>query len=224
MERNNFSNNCFINPNSLSNSIINEKCELNNKYLKERLKHDENVSLNKEERYKNFDKFHKQYIFDKNYSQKISLFSQANQVTTNKSKDKRNFNTKKNNDLSLDEYLEELKQQYDEDPMYFESMNETTHKYFYRFSFCFFCHHLAFAYKDKVTCVNKCFIMDIQTSEFNKDYTLDHLLESHYEYYENHLECNSDIIPLYIDEKSKQPFFICTNCDGKILEANGIIL
>ena len=228
METNRFSNNLFSNRSDSvkKRSSINEnEDDLNNKYLKLELKQDENKSYNKEEKYKIFDNNHKQNIFNKNYGQKISLFKQANQVTSSKSKSKRYINENKNkNDLSLDQYIEELKKKYDENPLYYESMDKTTNKYYYRYSFCLFCHHLAFAYKDKVSCVNKCFIMDVKTNEFSEDYPLDFFLESLYDFHYFHMECNGDIIPLYINDKTKEPFFICNVCDKEIFEDVGIIL
>lgn len=127
--------------------------------------------------------------------------------------------------MTLDQYIEIIKQKYEEDPLYFESMEKSINENYYKFSFCFFCHNLAFAYKNKVSCINKCFIMDVNTDEFNEKYLLERFLESHYEFYENyHMECNGDIIPIYIDEKNKDVFFICTVCDNEIFKKAGIVL
>ena len=227
MELDKFNNILFFNKNNSSKESIcikENKNNLDDKYLKIEQKHDEKQSLNNEEKYKNYDNAHKKIIFEKNYGQKISLYSQSNQPTTSKSKNKKNIIVDRKKDLSLEEYLEELKRKYDEDPIYFESMDKSNNKYYYRFSGCFFCHNLAFAYKDKVTCLNKCFTMDVQTNEFNDDYTLDNFLESHYEFYYDHIECNANIIPIYIDEKRKEPYFICYSCDKEILKKAGIII
>ena len=210
--------------------------EINNRYKNLELKMEESDIDNKEEKYQKYYNSRKKYIFNKNYGKKISLFTQSNQDTSNKSKSKskRNLIHKKNiehncfnketDELTLEQYIEELKKKYDEDPIYFENMDKINNIYYYRFSFCFFCHHPAFAYRDEVSCINKCFNMKIRTNEFSENYTLDNFLESHFEFCSNHMECNGDIIPLFINEKTKEPFFICTNCDNKILEKIGIKL
>ena len=227
MKANNISNNFLSNNSELfsNNHSFNENENyINKKYFKLEQKQSDINASNKEEKYKIYDTIHKKAIFEKNYGEKISLYSQANQSTTSKTKSKRNLPENKKDSLSLDEYIEELKHKYEEDPIYFESMDESINKKYYLYSFCFFCHHLAFAYEDQVTCVNKCFLMKIKTEEFSQKYTLDNLLESHFDFSEGHLECNGDIILIYIDEKKKEPFFICNVCDKEILEKNEIIL
>lgn len=216
--------------------------EINTRYKNLDLKMDKSSIDNKEEKYKSYLNSHKKLVFDKNYGKKISLFTQSNQDTSNKSKSKSKRNLiKKNNtennysnsinerekekeDLTLEQYIEEIKKKYDEDPIYFENMEELDNRNYYRFSFCFFCHYPAFAYKDEITCINKCYDMKIRTNEFSENYTLDNFLSSHFDFCSNHMECNGVIIPLFIDEKTKEPFFICTNCDDKILEKVGIKL
>ena len=185
--------------------------------------------MQKEEKIKEFDNFHKNNIFQKNYAQKISLFSNSNQSTTSKSKSKnKNYIIKNNNinndEMTLDQYIEKIKQKYEDNPFYFESMDKSYNENYYKFSFCLFCHNIAFAFKNKVSCINKCFIMDVNTDEFTPKYKLDYFLESHYDFYYFHMECGGDIIPIYIDDKKKDVFFICTACDNKIFLRNGIVL
>ena len=214
--------------------------EINNRYKNFELKMEEDNIDNKEEKYQNYLDSRKKSVFNKNYGKKISLFTQSNQDTSNKSKSKSKRNlTHKNNiendysnsneekekeDLTLDQYREEIKKKYEEDEIYFANMNETNNKYYYLHSFCFFCHYPAFAYKDQVSCINNCINMKIRTNEFSENFTLDYFLEYHFEFCSDHLECNGDIIPLFIDEKTKVPFFICTYCDKEVLEKVGIKL
>jgi hypothetical protein len=226
MKANNISNN-FLNADSDSKQniqIFNEnENNIDSKYYKIEQSQPKINNLEKEEKYKIHDQNHKKNIFDKNYGQKISLNSQANQSTTSKTQRNIKLSKDKCKDLSLDQYIEELNKKYEEDPIYYESMDETTDKNYYLFAFCYFCDHLAFAYKDQVTCVNKCFSYDIKTEEFSEKYPLDLFLESHYDFFDFHFECNGDIIFLFFDEK-KKPFFICSVCDKKILEKAGIEL
>ena len=227
MEKNNLS--IFLNNSNFSkeNYAFNEnenEINISKKYLNIELKQEENNTLKNEEKYKIYENSHKKKIFEKNYGQKISLFSQANQSTTSKSKNKGNLLEDKNSDSWLDEHIKELKQKYEDDHIFFECMDEKVNKDYHLFSFCCFCYKLAFAYNDVVTCLNKCFLMKVKTSEFNYEYTLDHLISSHFEYSYYHSECGGEIIPLYINHKTGEPFFICTACDKKILEKNGIIL
>ena len=206
------------------------ECEndINNKYKNYEYQQNENYSLNKEEKYKEYEIKHKKNIFNKNYKKKISLFTQSNQDTLSKTKSKKNIvpnnNNSTNNELSFEQYIEYLKKKFEEDPLQFENMDETNNKYYYRFSFCFFCHHIAFAYKDQISCFNRCCTMQVRTDEFNENYTLSNFLESHYEFYYDHIECNGEIIPIYINKKKKEPYFICDVCDKKILEKLGIDL
>ena len=60
--------------------------------------------------------------------------------------------------------------------------------------------------------------MKIKTEEFNDKYSLDNFLVSYNDFYKDHLEWKSDIIPLFIDEEKKEPFFICSVCDKLFLE------
>ena len=75
-----------------------------------------------------YENSHKKKIFEKNYGQKISLFSQANQSTTSKSKNKGNLLEDKNSDSWLDEHIKELKKQYEDDHIFFECMDEKVNK------------------------------------------------------------------------------------------------
>ncbi len=177
--------------------------------------------LEKEEKYRIHDKIHKNNIFDKNYGQKISLNPQANQSNT--SKTQRNIKIPENNnhELTFVQYCEELNKKYEEDPIYYVCMDETTDKNYYLYSFCFLCHNLAFAYKDQVSCVNKCFLLDVKTDEFNDTYTLDSFMESLYDFFDFHFECNGDVIYLFMGEK-KKPYFICSVCDKATLANIGI--
>ena len=214
--------------------------EINKRYKYLAMKMEEDNIDNKEEKYQNYLESRKKNIFNKNYGKKISLYTQSNLDTSNKSKSKSKRNLiQKNNiqkkypnpinenekeDLTLDQYREKIKKKYEEDNIYFANIDEENPKYCYLFSFCFFCHFPAFAYKDHISCINKCIDMKIRTNEFSENYTLDNFLESHYEYSSNHFECGGDIIPLFIDEKNKEPYFICNVCDNEIFKKLGIKL
>ena len=124
----------------------------------------------------------------------------------------------------LDQYIEELKQKYEEDPIFFECMDKSYNEYYYKYSFCPFCHCLCFAYMDKVACVNKCFIMDILTEEFSEKFEVDNFLDCYENFHDMHFDCNGEIIPIYINHKKKSVYFICTGCDGEILKNVGIFL
>lgn len=214
--------------------------KINDRYKNLELKMEGNDIDNKEEKYQQYYNSRKKCIFEKNYGKKISLFTQSNQDTSNKSKSKSkrnlikdkiipvennyNNNSYDEKDLTVQQYREEIKKKFDDDPIYFESMNEENNKYHYRHCFCFFCHFPAFAYKDEVTCINKCFNMKIRTDEFDDNYTLTNFLDDHYNFYSDHFECGGEIIPMFIDEKTREPYFICNVCDGKDLKKIGIIL
>ena len=227
MEKNNLS--IFLNNSNYSkeNYAFNEnenEINISKKYLNIELKQEENNTLKNEEKYKIYENSHKNKIFEKNYGQKISLSNQLNLGTINKSKSKNNSLENIDNDLSIGEYINELKKKYAENNIFSEDMNININKYYYLFSFCPLCHNLAFAYRDIISCVNKCFMLKIQTSEFNDKYTLDIFLKSYYDFCKYHLKCNGEVIPIYIDDNTKKPFFICTSCDNDIFEKNGIIL
>ena len=223
METNNFSNILLLNNSNYPhlNYSFNEnenENTISKKYLKMELKEAENNSLkNEEEKYKIYENSHKNKIFEKNYGQKISSFCQLNP-------DKKSSLENKNDDLLIDEYINELKNKYTEEFIFSEIIDKDINEYYHLFSSCPFCHYLAFSYKDVISCINKCFIMKLKTCEFIDKCTLDYLLNSYYEYCQYHLECNGEIIPLFIDDKTKKPFFICTNCDKDIFKKNGIIL
>ena len=138
MKTNNISNNFLFSNSYLfhKNHSFNENENyINKNNLKIEQKQYDINSLNKEEKYKIYDTIHKKEIFEKNYGEKISLFTQANQSTTSKSKSKskRNFPENKYNDLLLDEYIEELKHKYENDPTFYESMDKTINKKYYLF-------------------------------------------------------------------------------------------
>ena len=219
-----FNNSNYMQKNYSFNENENENT-ISKKYLKMKLKETANDSLkNEEEKYKINKNSHKNKIFQKNYGQKISSFYQLNSSTTNESKSENNLLENQSNDLLIDEYINELKEKFNDDLIFSEIMNKNINNYDHIFSSCPFCHHLAFAYKDVVSCFNKCFMMNVKICEINDKYTFDNLLNSYYEYCLYHLKCNGDIIPLFIDDKTKKPFYICTNCDKDIFEKNGIIL
>ena len=225
MEQNNISYNLLLINSQQKNFIYNESEEENDiikKYLKIELNQAENYSLKSEEKHKIYENTHKMKIFEKNYGQKIALFGKKHQNKLSKN-NQENLKENKNNSVFLDEYIKELKQNYEDDPSFYDSMDELINKYYYQYSPCPFCQNLAFAYKDIISCVNKCFIFKVKTSEFSENCTLNSLLDSHNEYSYDHLECNGDVIPLYIAEK-KRYYFFCSVCDKDILEKNGIIL
>jgi hypothetical protein len=115
-------------------------------------------------------------------------------------------------------YIENLKQKYKEDPNYFDSMNSSNNKEYFRYSFCFSCHNLAVAYQDKVICTNGCYKLDINTDEFNSNYTLDMFLEEYYKFTSNHLFCDKEnIIPIYIDNEKKILFLYVQNAINNFL-------
>ena len=103
-------------------------------------------------------------------------------------------------------------------------IDKTNNKYYYRFGFCLFCHHLAFVYKDRVMCVSKCIDYNIKTDEFDETYTLENFIDELYYFSTNHYECNGNIIPMFIDDVKKEAFFICTACDKETFDKVGITL
>ena len=166
------------------------------------LKMDKNNRDNKEEKYMNYFNSRNKRIFNKIYGKKISLFTQSNLDI----------------ELTIEQYIEELKKKYHENPMHPEDIKELNNRYYYRFSLCFFCHCPAFAYNDEVSCINKCFNVIVRTNAFNENHTLDNFLKSHFEFCSKHTKCNGHFIPILINEKIKEPYFICTNCDNELLE------
>ena len=175
----------------------------------------------KEEKFKEKNNSHKIYLFNAIYAKKVNSSIQSNQMTINKSKRQ---SILKSRHISLDDYIDQIKKKYEEDPIYFESMNKTNNKYHYLFSFCFFCQKPVVACDDKVICINGCFNIDVPTEDFNNDYTLDKFLDEHYEFSSDHLICNGDIIPIYVDNEEQKAFFICTKCDKDIFSRAGIEL
>ena len=180
------------------------------------------MSKVKEEKYYALINRQKKMIFDKNYGNKIS---QANESTSKKYSNNNKKKLRKNNDDPIGTYIEQIKQQYKENPIYFESLNSTNSKDFYKYSFCFNCQHIVVAYQDKVICTNGCYQLDVNTDEFNSDYSLDMFLNQYDEYTSEHMFCErKDIVPIYIDNEEKYAFFICKKCDKKYFDKAGIIL
>ena len=95
-------------------------------------------------------------------------------------------------------------------------MDKSNNKYYYLFSFCFFCQKPVVACDDKVICINGCFNLPVPTEDFNDNYTLDQFLDEHHEFVSDHLICDGDIIPIYVDNEEQKAFFICTKCDKDI--------
>ena len=85
------------------------------------LKMDENNRDNKEEKYMNYFNSRKKRIFNKIYGKKISLFTQSNLDI----------------ELTVEQYIEELKKKYHENPMHPEDIKELNNRYYYRFSLFF---------------------------------------------------------------------------------------
>ena len=181
------------------------------------------MSKLKNEKYNELIKINKKFIFEKNYGYKIGQFQEANKSTSKKYNN--NKISLKHKNESLAAYIEHLKQKYKEHPNYFDNMNSSNNKEYFRYSFCFSCHNLAVAYQDKVICTNGCYELRINTDEFNSNYTLDMFLEEYYKFTSNHLFCDKEnIIPIYIDNEKKNTFFICTKCDKQFFDKAGIIL
>ena len=152
---------------------------------------------------------------------KINNFIESNQSTYCKSS---SHSLLKSKNISLDKYIGQIKNQYKENPIFFESINKGNNKYHYLFSFCFNCQNPVVAYDDKVVCINGCYKLDVETEQFNDNYTLDKFLDEFREFSSDHLLCNGDIIPVYIDKEAEYTFFLCTKCDQEILSESGIIL
>ena len=246
MENNNINNNnnVFLYTDSESKqnyrSYNIDENQINDRYMNLSQKMEGNDIDKKEEKYQQYYNSRKKCIFENNYGKKISLFTQSNQDTSNKSKSKSKINlvqdkiiydenvyiteNDEEKDLTVEQYREYIKKKYEDDPLYFEAMDEENNKYHYRHCFCFFCHYPAFVYKNVVTCISKCYNMKIRTDEFDDNYTLTNFLDDHYYFYTDHYECGGNIIPMFIDERNKEPYFICDVCDGKVLEKIGIIL
>ena len=190
--------------------------------IKKQLSDDENIiSSIKEKQYKDVINSHKKYIFKKNYENKLDTFFYSNKSTNNKSK---KLSIMKPKIIPLEEYIERIKQKYKEHPIYFEKMNKYNDEYHYLFSFCFFCYNPVVAYDNKVICINGCLNLDVRTEEFNENYTLDKFLNQHYEFTSEHLLCNGDINPVFVDGEGQTAFFICNKCDKETFEKVGIKL
>ena len=102
---------------------------------------DENLELFrseiKKEKEKEFRTKKKEFIFKKNYGLKIELFNKSNQFTNNKSKPGASGLIKnKSKDYSLNEYISNIKNNYKENPLEYESINITNNKEHYKYSFC----------------------------------------------------------------------------------------
>jgi hypothetical protein len=67
-------------------------------------------------------------------------------------------------------------------------------------------------------------MLQIKTSIFSDDYTLDNFNEQYYEFRKEHKLCLGDIKLIYIDPKVKKSFFICEICDKETLDKAGIVL
>ena len=67
-------------------------------------------------------------------------------------------------------------------------------------SICPICNNPVIAIKDKVFCFNSCFDFSIPTKCFSENFTLENLMDKYLETFRNHIECNSDIIPIIADE------------------------
>jgi len=188
---------------------------------------DENMELikskRKEENQKELMDKHRELIFKKNYGSKI--LNQLNQKTNNKSKSDIYAQIKNiSRNISLNEYVSYIKQNFKDNPLEYESINITNNKKHYKFSLCFICHYPVIACEDKVICVNRCFKFNIKTRIFNDDYTLDNFNEQYYEFCKKHLLCYGDVKFIYIDTDRKKAFFICEICDKATLDKAGIIL
>lgn len=124
----------------------------------------------------------------------------------------------------MEKYIEKIKDKYNKNPIFFDNMNANNNKYFYLFSFCFFCQNPVVACEDKVICTNGCYKLDVKTEEFNENYSLDKFLDEYNDFCSNHLLCNGDIIPIYVDNDSQSSFFICTKCDQETFKKAEITL
>ena len=177
----------------------------------------------KEENQKELMNQHKELIFKKNYGYKI--LNQLNQKTNTKSKYgicAQIKNISKN--ISLNEYISYIKQDFKENPLEYQSIDMTNNTKHYKFSICFICHYPVIACEDKVMCVNRCFKFNIKTNIFNDDYTLDNFNEEYYEFCKEHILCLGDVKLIYIDTETKKAFFICEICDKETFDKAGIIL
>ena len=177
----------------------------------------------KEENQKELMNQHRELIFKKNYGQKI--LSQLNQKANNKSK-YLNYSQIKNisKNISFNEYISYIKQNFKENPLEYESIDVTNNKKHYKFSICFIYHNPVIAWEDKVIWVNRCFKFNVKTNIFNDDYTLDNFNEQYYEFCKEHMLCLGDVKRIYIDPEVKKAFFICEICDKETLDKAGIIL
>ena len=67
----------------------------------------------KDEKYKIYNKIHKKTIFERIYSKKINLSIQANKCPSNTLINKLNFSVNKAKNLSLEEYIENIRINYE---------------------------------------------------------------------------------------------------------------
>ena len=85
-------------------------------------------------------------------------------------------------------------------------------------SICPICNNPVIAFKDRVYCFKSCFDFSIPTNCFSEYFTLENLMDNILEIYNNHMECNSDIIPIFANEG----FVIlgCMKCFQKDIQNN----
>ncbi len=67
-------------------------------------------------------------------------------------------------------------------------------------SICPICNNPVIAFKNKVFCINNCFNFLIPTKCFCEKFTLENLMDKFLEVIRSHIECNSDIIPIYFEK------------------------
>ena len=188
--------------------------------IQKELNEKENIISNiKEKHFNEIIKSHKKFIFKKNYGNKVDSIYDSNKETNKKSK---KLSVLKPKNISLEEYIEKIKREYKEHPVFFESINKYNNEYHYLFSFCFFCHNPAVACDNKVICVNGCLNLDVRTEEFSDNYTLDKFLNQHYDFISDHLLCEGDVTPLFVDGEGQTAFFICNKCDKDVFKKAGM--
>jgi len=220
---NNFNNNPFNNNNFNNSNIPNNSNVMNHLNFNSNISNNIRSSLNNN----NYSKINKNnFDYNKSYKKekdKELLNNQKhirfNQNYENKIKDNannnNNINSNNNEEVFLSDYIEKIKQIYQDRTEYDSFISD---KGYYNFSHCPFCHKPSIFYIDRVQCIDNCFKTALPSDTFSPNYTLDNFIEQYEEYYTKHLDCHADLITLYIDNESKTAEFLCSKCERNIFD------
>ena len=129
----------------------------------------------------------------------------------------KNNNNNINEDIFIDEYINKVKENYQDLNNYYNFVEQNGE---FNFSQCPFCDNPVIYKLERVLCINKCFITAVPEETFDKNYTLSNFMEQYKEYYSKHLKCKSDLMTLYVDKESKCAEFLCYKCEKNYIDFN----